>query len=127
VSVRTLLLPLVLAVCALVALPASGGAAATPVAHAAKTCNISGKERKLGTSYVLKLTATRVSCGKAQKLVKAYNACRHEKGKAGRCTRKVSGFSFSERRLDQIDTQYDAKVTAKKGSKRVAFTYTQFT
>ena len=113
--------------CLLVLLAVPVAAQAAPTATAAKTCNISGKERSLGTSYVLSLKASGTSCGKAQKLVKAFHACRHENGKAGRCSRRVKGYRCSEQRLNKIKTQYDSKVSCKDGGKRVSHTYTQFT
>ena len=98
-------------------------------AAAAKSCHLSAyQQRHLGTSYVLTLKVKQVGCSKAKKVVKAFHACRHEHGKAGKCSRKVSGgWKCTESRFDKIPTQYDANVTCKKGSARIWHTYTQFT
>lgn len=102
--------------------------AVAPAGAMAKNCNISGKERKLGPTYVTSLSVSGVSCGTGERVVKAYHRCRFSAGgKKGRCTRKVSGYSCSERRGDAIPTQFDARVTCKRGSKRVTHSYTQFT
>ena len=47
-------------------------AAGEPVAQASSKCNIRGKERRLGTTYVTSLTASGVSCSSAERLVKAF-------------------------------------------------------
>jgi hypothetical protein len=98
-------------------------------AGAATSCHLSSYEqRHLGTSYVLNVKVKKVGCAKAKKVVKAYHACRHKHGKAGKCTKKVSGgWKCSDKRFDVISTQYDAKTTCKKGTARIFSTYTQFT
>jgi hypothetical protein len=98
-------------------------------ASAAKTCNISGKERKLGATYVTALKVRKVSCATAEKVVKAYHRCRFNAGgKDGKCSRRVrGGWSCSDRRFNKIPTQYDARATCKKGSARIWHSYTQFT
>jgi len=98
-------------------------------ASAAKTCNISGKERKLGATYVTSLKVRTASCGKAEQVVKAYHRCRFDAGgKDGRCSRRVQGgWSCSDRRFNKIRTQYDARATCKKGRARIWHSYTQFT
>jgi hypothetical protein len=98
-------------------------------ASAATTCDISGKERRLGATYVTALTVRKVSCGKAEKVVKAYHRCRFDAGgKDGKCSRRVQGgWSCSDRRFNKIPTQYDGRATCKKGSARIWHSYTQFT
>lgn len=109
------------------AAPLSASAGRPPAAHAAKTCNIASVERKLGPTYVTSLTATGTSCGAAQRLVKAFHACRRAHGGAkGRCTSTVLGYSCKERR-STIPTQFSAKVTCTKSGSKVVHTYTQFT
>lgn len=90
----------------------------------AKSCNISGKEQSLGATYVTSLSAKNTSCGKAEKVVRAYNECR---GGGKKCKRKVLGFKCRQRTLASSPLQYDAKVSCKKGGARVKFTYTQNT
>ncbi|HWK29704.1 MAG TPA: hypothetical protein VNS09_24270 [Solirubrobacter sp.] len=94
-------------------------------AHAASTCDISGKERKLGATYVTSVKATGVTCKSALSLVKAFHQCRRQHGVAGHCA-KVRGYRCSERR-DAIETQFDSRATCSSGKRKVAFTYTQNT
>jgi hypothetical protein len=96
---------------------------------AATKCHMSNSDyRHLGASYVLNVKVKGVGCAKAKKVVKAYHACRHEHGKAGKCARKVSGgWKCSDKRFDKIPTQYDAHMTCKKGTARIFSTYTQNT
>ena len=98
-------------------------------AGAASSCHLSSYEqRHLGTNYVIDVKVKKVGCSKAKKVVKAYHSCRHKHGKAGRCTKKVSGgWKCSDKRSNVISTQYDAKMTCKKGTARIFSTYTQFT
>jgi hypothetical protein len=105
------------------------GLAAQPSIAASKSCHLSSSEqRHLGTTYVLDVKVKKVGCAKAKKIVKAYHACRHEHGKAGKCSHKVSGgWKCSDKRFNKIPTQYDAHMTCKKGTARVFSTYTQNT
>jgi hypothetical protein len=97
-----------------------------PVASAAATCNISGKERKLGATYVTALSTKGMSCRRAERLVKAYHRCRRSRGGAdGRCPR-VDGYRCSESRTS-APTQYDSRATCRKGSRRIVQRYTQNT
>lgn len=91
----------------------------------ARTCDIHGKERKLGATYVTSLKATGVSCASAEKFVKAFHKCRHRHGKAGRCAR-LSGYRCTEKR-ESIPTQYDSRATCTRGSRRIVQVYTQNT
>ena len=60
-------------------------------------CDISGKERDLGASYVTSVKARNMSCGKALKLVKAYHECRKDNGgNNGHCD-GVKGYSCTRR------------------------------
>ena len=113
-------LTLVAALAAASALPA----AAEPVAQAAKSCGV-GDGRGYGTSYVTSLSVSGTSCRSGRKVVKAFHACRP--GKKGKCTRRVLGYSCSEKRFNKLSTTYDSKVSCKKGSRSVKHTYTQLT
>ena len=65
------------------------------------------------------------SCRGAKHLVKAYHACRHDRGGAdGRC-RSVEGFRCRERRFNKSRYSYDARAGCKRGSHKVTQTYTQ--
>ena len=110
-----------------VVLVSSAGAA--PVSpRAATTCDVKRDGRKLGTTYVTSLKTTQVSCAKAKRVVKAFNACRKSHGGvAGRCTTSVQGFRCAEKRGAAIPTQYSSRVTCTSGARQVRFAYTQFT
>lgn len=113
-------------VVAIAALAAPVGAAARPVATAAATCNIHGKERKLGTTYVTSLKTTGVSCARAERFVKSFHRCRHRRGGAdGRCPH-LSGYACREHR-EAIPTQYDSRATCTRGHRKIVQVYTQNT
>jgi hypothetical protein len=118
--IRRLILPLLpLAAVLATAAPAQAG-----------SCSLSMSEQRngLGATYTTSLRVTKTTCAKGKQVVKAFNSCRKANGGAdGRCTRKVKKFSCSEKRTNQIDTQYDSTTTCKRGGKKVVFTYTQFT
>ena len=79
-------------------------AAQPSVAAATKSCHLTSYQQDhLGTTYVLNVKVKQVGCAKAKKVVKAYHACRHEHGKAGKCSRKVSGgWKCSDKRFNVI-------------------------
>ena len=108
---------------ALLAVPAA--VQASPVAHAAAACGISGKERKLGATYVTSLTTRHVSCSKAISFVKAFHKCRRKHGPAGKCSR-LQGYTCTEKR-ESIATQYDSRATCSSGSRNIVQVYTQNT
>jgi hypothetical protein len=117
------------ALLALLAIPAASSARVSggPEAQAAKSCHLSAHaQRHLGTTYVLKVGVRGASCRGAKKLVKAYHACRHDKGgRDGRCG-GVSGYHCSETRFNKSKFSFDARMTCRRGSyKKVTQTYTQ--
>jgi hypothetical protein len=97
-------------------------ASAGPVAHASKTCSV-GDSRSYGTTYVTSISVSNTSCRNGKRLIRAYHACRP--GKSGKCP-SVKGYSCSEKRTTG-KTQYDSRVTCRKGDKTVKHTYTQYT
>jgi hypothetical protein len=117
---------LLAAACLTSALLAAPAVADGPVASAAAACTISGKQTKLGATYVTSVRATGISCSRAVTLTRAYNACRKRNGGAkGRCA-SVSGFRCTERRRES-PVQYDATATCRRGSAKVVIAYTQNT
>ncbi len=110
----------VIALAALLALASSSAAA--PVATASKSCGV-GDSRSYGTTYVISINVSGTSCRAGRRLIRAYHACRP--GKSGKCP-SVKGYSCSERRT-KAATQYDSRVTCRKGDKTVKHVYTQFT
>ena len=122
-TVRTI--PAVVLLGLVVAAPPHATPARLP---AATTCDIKRDGRKLGTTYVTSLKATSVSCVKAKRVVKAFNACRRSNGGAdGRCSSAVQGFRCTEHRGAAIPTQYSSRVTCRSSGRQVRFAYTQFT
>jgi hypothetical protein len=106
---------------------AAAAAHAGSPAAAATRCDVSKDGRRLGTTYVTRLTATNVSCTKAKSVVKAFHRCRRANGGVkGRCTSRVQGFRCTERR-ESIPTQFDARATCRDGSRVIRFNYEQFT
>jgi hypothetical protein len=122
---------LALAAVALISAVAVGSGSASPGAHASafSACNIDGKQRDLGASYVTSLKVQGVSCTKGEKVVKAYHQCRHEGGPAGSCGHAVLGFTCKDgKRVGVPDVQYNATAKCRKLSndaKRIKSSYTQ--
>jgi hypothetical protein len=101
---------------------------ATSRARAAAKCDVKRDGRHLGATYVTSLSATNVSCAKAKRVVKAFNACRKAHGGAdGTCTSSVQSFRCAEKRGAAIPTQYSSRVTCRSAARRIQFAYTQFT
>jgi hypothetical protein len=102
---------------ALLALAGAGAAAgSSPIAHAAGKCHLSSHEqRHLGASYVTSLSVSGTSCRTGKSVTRSYHA------HGGH----VSGWGCSRHILDSSRFQYDARVTCKRGGKRVVHTYTQ--
>ena len=99
---------------------------ALPAAAHARSCNISGKERRLGATYVTSVSATGISCSGALDVVRAYHRCRRARGGAdGRCPR-FNRYRCRESRTSS-PTQYDSRATCRKGGRRVVQRYTQNT
>ena len=105
-----------------------GSGSADPSAQSAVTltpCNISGKQKSLGASYVTSLKVAGVTCTKGENTIKAYHACRKAKG-GGVCGSPGGGFSCKEGKRAKVPgVQYSATVKCRKGAKRVKSSYTQ--
>lgn len=106
----------------------AGASAAAPDASASQAltaCDISGKEKSLGASYVTSVKVAGVSCAKGIKVVKAYHACRKQKG--GVCGSPGLGFSCKEGKRQEVPgVQYSTTMKCRKGdAKRVKSSYTQ--
>jgi hypothetical protein len=120
-AVRTSVL---LALVSLLALVGAGSAVAgSSSAHAAGSCHLSNYDYgHLGASYVTSLSVKGVSCGTGKSVVRAYHKCRSKHGWMGKCGH-AAGYSCSRHIIDRSPAAYDAKVTCKRGGKRVVHTY----
>ena len=114
---------------AMTAAVGSGTASTAAKSAAFEGCNISGKQKKLGASYVTSLKVEGVSCAKGEKVIKAYHQCRKQNGPAGRCGGSVLGFSCKDGKRQTVPgVQYNATAKCRKNSndnKRVKSSYTQ--
>jgi hypothetical protein len=98
----------------------------TGTAEAAKTCSLSlNQQRHSGATYLVQLKVSGVSCSTGLKVEKAWQSCRRATAGKTVCRKRVLGYRSAQKVLDSSKTQYDAKVTAKRGSKVVTFIYTQ--
>ena len=115
---------------ALLIVPGVSGAATT------KTCKLSGSAaQKLGATYVTYTTGRGgykvrgTSCTSGKAVIKSFHACRKEHGVSGRCTRKVRGYSCTDKRPAslKIPGSFEGDVVCSSGSKRVTHHYQQNT
>ena len=97
--------------------------AASPAAAAARACSVPSYP---GSGYFTSLTVKRVGCARGRKLVRAYYNCRTRSGPAGRCHGRVLRYRCSEHR-NSIPTEIDARVSCRRGAKRVIHNYQQNT
>ena len=93
-----------------------------PTATASKSCSV-GDSRSYGTTYVLSITARRMSCRKARKKVRAFHACRQ--GARGRCP-DLGRYNCSENREFGAGSFY-SNVKCKRGRRVVKHRYNQWT
>jgi hypothetical protein len=108
---------LVAAICAAAALPLAGASPA-----AAATCK-PGKYP--GQGYFTSLKVSHISCSGGRDVMRAHYRCRTRNGIKGRCP-SFNGWRCTERR-QAIATEYNARVTCRKGSRTVIYTYQQNT
>jgi len=100
----------------------AGGSSA--VAGTARTCST---PKYPGVGYFTSLRVTGVGCATGRKLVVAYYHCRlRHGGTAGRCPGGVMHYRCTEKR-NTIPTEIDARVTCRRGSRRIVHTYQQDT
>jgi hypothetical protein len=98
-------------------------AVAVPATAQGATCSA---PRYPGSGYFTSVKATRVSCGTARNLVLAHYRCRTRSGPKGRCDRTVSRYRCREQRTS-IPTEINGRVTCRRGSRSVVYTYQQNT
>ena len=100
---------------------------ATTSGAALSNCDINGKQRNLGASYVTSIDVAKVSCGQAEKVVAAYHACRQQNGGAGgTCDTAVMGFQCTEGPRQSVPgVQFNATADCRKGDAEIKSSYTQ--
>jgi hypothetical protein len=107
-----------------------GAACAVPLAGAAPaaaaTCGTKYTKGYPGQGYFTSLKVTAISCSGGRSVMLGHHRCRTKKGIKGRCAR-FNGWKCSEVRPQAIATEYNARVTCKKGSRKVVYTYQQDT
>lgn len=91
------------------------------------SCDINGKQRNLGASYVTSIEVAKVSCGQAEKVVTAYHRCRQKNGGAGgTCDTAVIGFTCTEGARQSVPgVQFNATADCRKGDAQIKTSYTQ--
>jgi len=113
---RTRLLAAAATIAAAVPLLGAGPAAAT------KSCTPGAYP---GDGYFTSLKVTGISCAGGRDVERGHYRCRTRHGIKGKCS-SFSGYHCTEVR-QAIATEYNARVTCKKGSRKVVFTYQQNT
>ena len=114
---------------ALVALSLGAGsaAAAGPTATAAlKTCSSpnSPKYPSSKGGYFTKLIVDGLSCADGKKVMMAHARCRLDNGLKGKCP-SVKSYTCTQRAGEVSSTEYNARVTCKKGNRRVQYFFQQ--
>lgn len=99
--------------------PPGGGERA--VGEAARSCTPPSYP---GEGYFTSLTVKGVGCTTGRRVTLAHYRCRTRSGKAGRCVRRVLRYSCREKR-QSIETEIDGRVTCRRGSATVTYTYQQ--
>lgn len=136
---RRMIVSLVALSCLAVALLAGSRAQPGGEAQAAsktKTCKLDYRkyprypEYKGKGGYFTSLKVTRTSCTDGKRQMSSWYKCRIAKGVEGKCTRsKVRGYRCTERRgavqVGAGDDTFSARVTCKKGSRKIVHTYDQ--
>jgi hypothetical protein len=119
---RTSLLAAVACLAAAAPIAAATAQPAAPAAHAAATCS---PPKYPGQGYFTSLKVAHVSCATGRKVTLAHYRCRTKHGIRGRCA-SVLGYHCTEYR-QSIPTEIDSRVTCKRGTRRVVYTYQQNT
>lgn len=111
----------------MLALIAAGPAAAAgPTATVSRGCHLSSSQQfHSGATYLLKLSVKGTSCSTGLRVEKAFQSCRRHTPGHTTCKSRVLGYRCAQTVLDRSRTQYDARVTCKRGSRTVTFLYTQ--
>jgi len=102
---------------------ASGAALGAAAPASAASCST---PKYPGSGYFTSLKVAGTGCATGRKVTLAHYRCRVRQGPRGRCTSTVLQFKCTERR-NSIPTEINARVTCKRGSRTVTYTYQQNT
>ena len=125
---RSLRLLLALAATVLVTAIPAAASADGPSASASRGCSIKGQQRDFPpASYVTSLRVFNASCRKGKSVIRGYHKCRKANGGAnGRCPNRILRFRCTEGAREAVPgVQYNAKVTCRRGARKIVSTYTQ--
>ena len=94
--------------------------------NAARACST---PKYPGSGYFTSLRVSGTSCSTGRRVARAHYSCRRKNGVRGRCGRRVLRFRCSESRPSSGRTrnEYNARVSCRRGGRRVVFTYQQNT
>ena len=95
-------------------------AADDPTASASRSCKT---PKYPGDGYFTSLNVYKTSCARGREVTLAHYRCRIKKGKAGRCS-SVLGYRCTETR-NSIPTEINGRVTCKKSTAKIVYTYQQ--
>ncbi len=108
-------------VACLIAVALSGvGAAAGPVAHAARSCSFQKTTSDGG--YVYQLKVRHVSCHKGKKVAMANDACHRRHHSRSACGH-TKGYRCRQHNWERSSIEFDADVACKRGHKRISVHY----
>jgi hypothetical protein len=120
---------LLIALCLTASAGCGGGddTSGTTSTGALSNCDINGKQRNLGASYVTSIEVAKVNCGQAEKVVAAYHGCRRQNGGAGgTCETAVMGFTCTEGQRQSVPgVQFNATADCRMGDAEIKSSYTQ--
>jgi hypothetical protein len=127
---RTIRLGFVLAAIGLIAAIPAIASADGPSASASRNCPMSFDQQQNGfppASYVTSIRVFNTSCRKGKSVIRAYHRCRKAHGgRNGRCPNRVQRFRCREGARQSVPgVQYSAKVTCRRGARKIVSTYTQ--
>jgi hypothetical protein len=91
----------------------------------AATCSGLGKYPSSKGGYFTRLTVKHISCSGGKAVMRGHYRCRTKHGIKGKCP-SFNGWRCTEKRQSS-PTEYNARVTCKKGTRVVTYYYTQFT
>lgn len=106
----------------------AGLVGAQPGVAATKACKVPKYPNTNPGGYFTSLKVTKVSCRTGRSITLAHYRCRVKKGLKGRCTSRVRRYyrcTESRPADSQSEEQLNAKVTCKRGKRKVVYTYQQ--